>query len=83
MKPRKKDLVISFYFDEDINERCEQKSFPSSLTYLSSSALGSNIDFWHVSPSTNNPLHYVINNKLGMCEGSSSGWCISRINNSK
>ena len=45
---------------------------------LSSSARGSNMDLSDEGPCTN-PLHYIIDNKLGICESSLSGWCISHI----
>ena len=45
---------------------------------LSSSARGSNMDPSGENPCTN-PLHYIIDSKLGICEGSLSGWCISCI----
>ena len=45
---------------------------------MSSSAPGLKIESLRASPCTN-ALHYIIDNKLGMCEGSLSGWCISCV----
>ena len=45
---------------------------------LSSSAQGSNMDLSDEGPCTS-PLHYIIDNKLGICEGSLSGWCVYHV----